>query len=66
MATQTMSNVQLELLKIYSADIPNEELIELKNVLAGFFAEKAIKSADRIWDEKGLTNDDMDAWLNEQ
>jgi len=61
-----MSNVQLELLKIYSADIPNEELIELKNVLAGFFAEKAIKSADRIWDEKGLTNDDMDAWLNEQ
>ena len=62
----SITNVQLELLKIYSTDIPDNELFEVKNMLAKFFAEKAIKAANKIWDEKNLTNNDMNKWLNEE
>ena len=70
MATQTLSpqaplsDLQLELLKLYSTDLTEEELLDLKRELARYFAGKAIASADRVWDERGLSNEDMDAWLD--
>ena len=64
-ATTPLSNVQLEILKLYSTDMDTNELIELKKQLANFYAQKSIESADKIWREKKLTNDDMDKWLEE-
>ena len=61
-----LSNVQLELLKLYSTDLSDNDFAELKNVLARFYAEKSIQLANKVWDEKGLTNKDMEAWLNEE
>lgn len=60
-----LSNVQLELLKLYATDLSEEDLKELKDTLAKFYAKKSIQLANRVWKEKGLTNEDMDAWLNE-
>lgn len=60
-----LSNVQIELLKLYSTNLSEEDLKELKILLAQFFAEKSIRLANKIWDEKGLTDEDMDEWLNE-
>jgi hypothetical protein len=65
MNVQAMSNLQLELLKLYSTNLNQKELEELKRILANYFAQKAIKEADKIWEEKGFTNEDMDKWLNE-
>jgi len=62
----SLSNMQLELLKLYSTDIKDNELQEVKNYLAKFFAKKAIDEADKLWDRKELSNDDMDCWLNDQ
>lgn len=59
------SNVQMELLKLYVTNLPDKNLLELKATLAKFYAERSIKLVDSIWDEKGLTNDDMIKWLNE-
>jgi hypothetical protein len=39
--------------------------VELKRALANYFAQKAIKEADKIWDERGVSNEDMKKWLNE-
>jgi len=64
--SQNFSNIQLELLKLYSTDVKENELLDIKNYLAKYFAEKAITEADAIWDAKGLNNDTMDKWLNEQ
>jgi len=66
MHTTTLTNLQLEIIKLYSTGMKRQELFELKDVLAAFFARKAIKEADSIWDEQNLTNSDMDAWLNEE
>lgn len=60
-----LSNVQIELLKLYSTDLSEEDIKELKLLLAKFYAKKSIKLANKIWDEKGLTDEDMDRWLNE-
>jgi hypothetical protein len=65
MNAQPLSNVQLELLKLYSTNLSQQDLVELKRLLANYFAQKAIKEADKIWDEKGFSNEDMKKWLNE-
>jgi len=64
-ALQTpLSPLQLELLKLYSTEMTSSELLELKRVLARYFATKATAAADQAWDERGLSNEDMDAWLH--
>jgi hypothetical protein len=59
-----LSNVQVELLKLFSTNLSDQELIGLKDLLARFYADKATSKADIIWDEKGLTNEDMESLLN--
>ncbi len=59
-----LSNIQVELLKLYSTDLSETDLSELKEQLAQFYAKKAIYSANEKWKEKGLSDNDMDNWLN--
>lgn len=61
---QPLTNVQLELLKAFSHQLEEEELLELRILLARFFAQKAIAAANKAWDEKGWTNEDVDRILN--
>ena len=61
-----LSNIQQELLKIYSFNIPDKDLNEIRNILADYFANKATEEANKVWKEKGLTNEDMVKWLNEE
>lgn len=61
-----LTNAQIELLKLFSTNMNNEELNELRNLLAQFYANKAINEADRIWDEKNLTEEDMMQWLHKK
>lgn len=64
-AGRPLSNIQQELLKLYSSDVSEADLLHIKQYLARYFAFKAIGDADKVWDEKGYTNDTMDQWLNE-
>jgi hypothetical protein len=63
-APHSLSNLQQELLKLYSSDISEADLLHIKRHLAKYFAFKAIGEADQIWDEKGYTNDKMNQWLD--
>jgi len=51
-----LSNVQLELLKLYAAGVPDETLLELKTTMARFFMDKMRRSADAVWEEKGYSD----------
>ena len=59
-----LSNVQAELLKIFSADIPEKHLAELKNLMARFLLESARDKADAAWGEKGYTDEKLWELLN--
>lgn len=61
-----LSNVQVELLKLYSTNLNDDDIKDLKNKLAEFYASKAIGAADKVWEEKNLSNEEMDKWLNKK
>jgi hypothetical protein len=58
--------LQLELLKLYSVNPTEEELIEIKDLLAKFFLKKAVKSIGEIEASRGTTNDDLDKLLEDE
>ncbi len=64
-SVQPLSNLQQELLKLYASNIDDNDLLNIKRYLAKYFANKAIKEADTIWNEKGYTSETMEQWLNE-
>jgi len=51
---QPFSNLQLELLSLYSRNVSDEELAMIQDMLARFFADRATQKANQVWDEKGL------------
>lgn len=60
-----LSNVQQEILKLYSTDLNESDINELKFQLAQYYAHKATSQADKVWDEKGYSAKNMEKWLDE-
>ena len=60
-----MSNLQAELLKLYSNDLGETELFEIKLMLGNYFAKKATDAMDEVWEQQNLTEQDMINWTNE-
>ncbi|MEM6319584.1 MAG: hypothetical protein AAF960_18065 [Bacteroidota bacterium] len=58
-----LTNLQLELLKIYSFNIENSQLLEIRDLLATYFANKATAEMDKLWDENNWTEETMNEWL---
>ncbi len=61
-----LSNLQLELLNIFSFNIPEAQLDDIKEMLSRYFAEKSSDEMDRLWEERGWNNDIMNTWLEER
>jgi hypothetical protein len=60
-----LSNIQIELLKLYSNNISDKYLFDIKLLMSNYFAQKATEAMDVVWEEKGLTEQDMINWTNE-
>jgi hypothetical protein len=60
---QPLSNVQLELLKTFSHQLSEKEILELREILARFFAQRAIQIANEVWDNNDWTDEDVDRML---
>ena len=60
-----LSNLQRELLRLYGNNVSEETLREIKGVLARYFADKATNAMDDVWQERGLSPQDMIGWANE-
>lgn len=61
-----LSNMQMELLKLYSAGVPDEYLDDIKILVAKFLFAKARAKADKIWDEKNYTDEIINGLINDQ
>lgn len=60
-----LSPLQLELLKIYSFNPTEKELLEIKNILATFFAHRFIEKVQSAAEKKGISEEILDQWLDE-
>ncbi|HHH49348.1 MAG TPA: hypothetical protein ENK52_00020 [Saprospiraceae bacterium] len=66
MGVKKLTTLQLELLKVYSFNPSNEDLIKIKKMLASFFAEKLTDNVQKAIEEKNITDEDLENWLNEK
>ena len=60
---QPFSNLQLELLKTFTHQLDDHELIELKKLLTSFFAQRAVEQANKVWDRNEWADADVDRLL---
>ena len=58
-----LTNLQLELVKLFAKEVPEEDLKNIKHLIANYFAEKAMDKADEVWEEKGWTAEDAERML---
>ena len=54
-----LTNLQAELLKLFSMELPEEELMELRKIMADFLLKKTREKADVVWDEKEYTDEKL-------
>jgi hypothetical protein len=62
--TAPLSNLQLELLKLYQNKVSDEDLLAINDMIINYFASKTQNTADGIWQKKNFSNELMDEWLN--
>ena len=60
-----ITNMQLELMKLFSVDLSEKQILDLKKILVNFFSEQATKEMDNLWDENKWNNKTMKKWANE-
>ena len=64
-AAKKLSNLQLELLKVFSVDLSDEQLMEIKDLLNQYFADKVSSEMDKLFEEKGWGNNKIEEWSKE-
>lgn len=65
MEAQKLSDLQLELLKVYSFEPSEDDLENIKVMLAKYFAAKLIDKVDLSIRESNISDNDLESWLNE-
>lgn len=64
-ATKRLSNLQLELLRVFNAELSDEQLKEIRSLLADYFAKKVTSQMDTLFDEKGWGEEKIEEWSEE-
>ena len=60
--SQPLTNLQVELLKVFSRPVPDEDLLAIKRLVSDYFAQKATSLADEVWQQEGFTEVTMQEW----
>jgi hypothetical protein len=63
--SQKLTNLQLELVKLFSYKIAENQVLEIKQLLSNYFADKATEEMDRRWEENNWSEETMKEWSNE-
>ena len=63
--TEKITNLQQELLKVFSYDLGEKQLLEIKELLSNYFAEKATNEMDKLWEKNKWNDQTMEDWSNE-
>lgn len=58
-----LTNLQLELLRLFSHNLPEDRLINLKQIISDYLLDVARDEADKAWEKKGYGKPDADKWL---
>ena len=62
---QPMTNLQLELLKLYTRKVSEQDLQSIKQMLAQYFSNKTMDLADKIWEKNNWRDEDAERFSND-
>ena len=65
MQPQKLTNLQLELLKVFSFQLNQQQLTDIRDLLANYFAEQASQEMDKLWEQNGWDENTMIEWASE-
>jgi hypothetical protein len=60
-----LSNIQKELLKLYSNNISDDSLLEIRILLSQYFAKKATAEMDKFLDDHEMDEHTLTKWSHE-
>lgn len=50
---------------MFRYELDEKQLLEIRDLLARYFADRATEEMDRLWEERGWTEDTMEEWSEE-
>lgn len=65
-ASTKFSNLQLELLRLFSMNIPDEEMTKIRDIIARHLLKNKLKEFDEQVKKQGISETDLEKWLNEE
>ncbi len=63
--TAKLTNLQLDLIKMFSFQLNDNQLFEIRDILTKYFADKATNEMDQLWLDNNWTDETMEKWANE-
>ncbi len=63
-AARKLSNIQLELLKVFSIDLSEDQLEEIRDLLVKYFADKVTSEMDKLFKDKNWGEEQIAKWAN--
>lgn len=64
-AKKTLTNLQIELLRLYAHQVDEKDLLQIKELIGQYFAKRLTQFADEAWAQNNWTDQDMEAILND-
>lgn len=61
-----LTNLQLELLKTFSYDLTESQILEIKDLLAKYFATKVTSEMDDFWDKNDWSSETIEDLAKER
>ncbi len=63
--TGKFTKAQLDLLKLFSREVPDENWIEIKTLISKYFADKASEEMDKLFEQNGWGEEKIEEWSKE-
>jgi hypothetical protein len=60
-----LTNMQMELVKMFNYNLPENELQDIKQLLVQYFAKKVSDDIDAEWNKQNWTDETMNTFLQE-
>jgi len=64
-AAKNLSNLQLELLRVFNFELSEEQLKEIRALLADYFANKVTSEMDALFEENEWGEEKIEEWSKE-
>jgi hypothetical protein len=59
-----LNAVQMHLLKMFARPMDEQDLTAIKDLLSNYYAQKVDAESDKLWEEKGMSQQTINDLLN--